>query len=321
MSMKILYIFELVNNMIMAVPGFQSLLLPFLELLKDKKVHSVKEVLTSLSKQFKLTDKDLQEMVPSQRQSKMYNRVIWAGTYLKKAGLIKSAGRGVFTITEEGLKVLGEKQASIDIAFLMRYPSFAEFKTVRGSADEVATKIQPKNEETQTPAEDIDQQYRIIQRSLAQEILDKIRARKNDAWFLEQLVVDLLLAMGYGGSDEEAGKAIGKTADGGVDGIINEDKLGLDVIYLQAKNWEKKVQESDIRDFVGALINKGARKGVFITTSDFSQPAWNYDPKNVAVVKLINGERLAQLMIDYNIGVTLSKRYDIKKIDSGFFEE
>lgn len=305
----------------MAVPDFQSLLLPFLEVLKDKKVYSVKEIQTLLSSRFRLTDEDLQEMVPSQRQSKMYNRIIWASTYLKKAGLIKSAGRGLFSITVEGLKVLQEKPESINITFLMKYPSFAEFKTVRKNTDNAVIKVLPKGEEIQTPAEGIDEQYKIIQKTLVQEILDKIRARKDDARFLEQLVVDLLLAMGYGGTDEEAGKAIGKTADGGVDGIINEDKLGLDVIYLQAKNWEKKIQESDIRDFVGALINKGARKGVFITTSDFSKPAWNYDPKNVAVVKLINGERLAQLMIDHNIGVTLSKRYDIKKIDAGFFED
>lgn len=307
----------------MPIPDFQSLMLPLLKITGDGNEHSTSEVIEILAQQFELGEIDRNEMLPSGKQRKFDNRVNWAKTYLQKALLLSSTGRSKFRITERGIKVLKDDPLSINVKFLRQFPEFLAFRTAttdkEGKSNGATYASQEIVEETnQTPQEILEISYHSLRQTLAQELLERIK--NNSPKFFEGLVVDLLVAMGYGGSRKDAGQAVGQVGDGGIDGIIKEDKLGLDAIYLQAKRWEGTVGGPVVQGFVGALIGKKARKGVLITTSTFSQQAQNYASgiENLKII-LIDGEQLAQLMIDHDVGVTEESRYIVKKVDLDYF--
>jgi len=305
----------------MSIPDFQAMMLPLLKRLSDKKEYLFKDVVTFLGKQFKLTDEEMSELLPSGQSLLFSNRVAWARTYLKKAGLLDAPKRGTLCITNRGLEVLRGNPEKIDNNLLKQFPEFVEFQSIKRVDSGSLEQIDASQEEKQTPEETIDLAYQNIRQSLAQELIDTVR-RLSPAFF-ERLVVELLVKMGYGGSMKDAGKAIGKTGDEGIDGTIKEDKLGLDIIYIQAKRWQAGniVGRPELHKFVGALAGQGAKKGIFITTSTFSKDALNYAPKNETKIVMIDGVQLAQLMIDYNLGVSVQRSYEIKRLDNDYFEE
>jgi restriction system protein len=296
-----------------AIPDFQSLMLPLLKLADDGVEHSLAASRAPLADQFGLTEDERKELLPSGQQPRFNNRVAWAKVYLERAKLLEKTRRAHFTITPRGREVLLDPPERIDISFLKRFPEFDDFRS----------KVEPATEdgsiETETPEEALEAAYEKIRQDLAAQLLEQVKSASPE--FFERLVLDLMLKMGYGGSEEAAASLTAPGADAGIDGIINEDRLGLDVIYLQAKRWENTVGRPEIHRFVGALHGKRAKKGVFITTSSFSHDAIEYaamiDPK----VVLIDGIRLAQLMIDFNVGVSRSRTYEIKRIDSDYFAE
>jgi restriction system protein len=302
----------------MAVPDFQSLMLPLLRLAADGAEHSLGEARESLAKEFGLTDADRTEPLPSGRQSKFSNRVAWAKSYLQQAGLLLSPKRGHFQVTDRGRQVLASPPPRITIRFLEQYPEFLEFRN-RSDDEEVVTPAPGAEPESETPEEALSAAYVRMRAALASEVLARVKAGSPE--FFEQLVVELLLRMGYGGSRKDAGQAVGRSGDEGIDGVISEDRLGLDIVYLQAKKWDGTVGRPEIQKFVGALHGKRAKKGVFITTGSFSSDAADYvahiDPK----VVLIDGRRLAELMIDFDTGVSTSRTFHVKRIDSDYFEE
>lgn len=295
----------------MGVPDFQSIMLPLLKFASDKKEHAIREAIDKLAEEFDLSKEDRNALLPSGTQSIFDNRVGWSRTYLKKAGLLESKKRGYFNITPEGLNVLDSNPPKINIDFLMQFPGYVEFRTGGGKV--------PKTPKDLTPEETLEYGYQKLRDNIAQELINNVKACSPE--FFEKLVVDLLLNMGYGGSRRDAGEAIGKSGDEGIDGIIKEDKLGLDTIYIQAKRWENTVSRPEIQKFAGALQGQQAKKGIFITTSTFSKGAREYASIIDSKVVLMDGERLAQLMIDYDIGVSKMKSYDIKKIDTDYFSE
>lgn len=300
------------------IPDYQTLMLPVLKAVADGKEYHLNDIVEKLAKQFNLTAKERSELLPSGQTFLFGNRVGWARTYLKKSGLLDSPKRGIIVLTKRGKDVLAEKPAKIDVKFLRKFPEFLEFQSSK--KDESDLHLNPqveKNEET--PEELIESGYLRIRKSLEQEILAKLKSIHPA--FFEKVVVELLVKMGYGGSIAEAGKATKYSNDEGIDGIIKEDKLGLDVIYIQAKRWKDVVGRPELHKFVGALAGQGAKKGIFITTSSFSKDAEQYIPKNDTKIVLIDGERLAQYMIDYNLGVSIQNTYEIKKIDFDYFEE
>lgn len=303
------------------IPDYQSLMLPLLKLVSDKKEYKYRELIENLALEFKLTDDERKELLASGNQPIFDNRVGWAKTYLKKAGLIDSPSRATFIITELGLKVLGKNPEKIDAKYLRQFPAFLEF--IHPDKNEAESEETVISQETlsRTPEENLDKAYQQLRKSLASELLNKV-IDLSPAFF-ERLVIDLLVKMGYGGSIKDAGRAIGKSGDEGIDGTIKEDKLGLDIIYVQAKRWKpgNVVGRPEIHKFVGALAGQGAKKGIFITTSSFTKDAVDYTPKNETKIVLIDGERLAQHMIDYNIGCTVQQIYELKRIDSDYFDE
>lgn len=303
----------------MANPDFQSIMLPFLKLASDKQEHSIREAIDHIASLFKLTDEDRKELLPSGQQYVIDNRTGWARTYLKKAGLIETTKRGYFRMTDLGLKVLQKNPPEINVKFLEQFPGFIEFRTVHKEKESHEELAEIGENTSQTPQELLEYGYQKITNGLAQEILDL--AKSCSPRFFEKLVVELLLKMGYGGSLKDAGKAVGQSGDGGIDGIIKEDKLGLDVIYIQAKRWEGSVGSKEIRNFVGSLVGQKANKGVFITTSSFTKDALEYVKTITHKVILIDGEMLTRLMIENDIGVSKVISYDVKKIDSDYFVE
>jgi len=304
----------------MAIPGFQDLMLPFLQYINDGKEHTLRELIECLAGEFKLTEDERRELLPSGRQPLFNNRVGWARTYMKKAGLLELPQRAVIKITPRGKEVLAEKPSRIDIKLLKRFPEFVEFITIvpkEGNDSPSAAASDTAVEKT--PEETIEFAYQGMRQELVSEILSQIKSCSPA--FFERLVVELLVKMGYGGSTKDAGQAIGRSGDEGIDGVIKEDKLGLDAVYIQAKRWEGTVSRPEIQKFVGALHGQKARKGIFITTSDFSKEAKDYTKNVESRVVLINGEALAQLMIDYDLGVSATKIFELKKLDSDFFSE
>lgn len=303
------------------IPNYQTIMLPLLKAVKDQKEYKLNDMVELLAEEFKLTEDERKELLPSGQSFLFGNRVGWARTYLKKAGLIESPKRGFIHITRRGLDVLKQKPKEINVALLQQFTEFLEFQSMRRDDKETAIENQQIETSTQTPEEILEDSYQNIRKSLAQELLDKIT--KLSPLFFERLVVELLVKMGYGGSMKDAGKAIGKSGDEGIDGTIKEDKLGLDIIYIQAKRWQPGniVGRPEIHKFVGALAGQGAKKGIFITTSSFTKDALEFVPRNETKIVLIDGYRLAQLMIDYNLGVTAQQVYEVKKIDSDYFEE
>ncbi len=303
----------------MAIPDYQTIMLPLLKIAEDKQEYSIREAIDLIANLFKLNEQERKEVLPSGQQYIIDNRVGWARTYLKKAGLVESTKRSYFKITDLGLEILKKNPAEINIKFLEQFPQFIEFRKKRDDVDEVEEHQELKNDTSKTPQEMLEYGYQKIKKDLAQEVIDIVKSCSPR--FFEKLVVELLLKMGYGGSLKDAGKAIGQSGDGGIDGIIKEDKLGLDVIYIQAKRWEAVVGRPEIHKFVGALVGQRAKKGVFITTSGFTKEAQEYAKTIEQKVILIDEDSLAQLMIENNIGVSSVNSYEIKKIDSDYFVE
>lgn len=303
----------------MTIPDYQSLMLPLLTLSADGEEHSVSDSREKIAVSLGLTEEERAELLPSGRQPVFDNRLAWAKTYLQQAGLLNSPRRAYFHITDRGRQLLSEKPSCINIKMLDRFPGFVEFRSSNKKTEQNTEVSKSCNSETATPEEILEAAHQQIRGDLASELLKRVKAESPS--FFERLVVELLVQMGYGGSRKEAGKALGKSGDEGIDGIINEDRLGLDTIYLQAKRWEGTVGRPEIQKFVGALQGKRARKGVFITTSGYSNEARDYvatiDPK----VVLIDGPELVELMIDFGLGVSTSATYEIKRVDSDYFGE
>ena len=301
------------------IPDYQSIMLPLLEIAGDKKEHMLQEVRNSLAKYFKLTEEERVRLLSKSKHQIFNNRVGWARTYLKKAGLLDYTQKAHFKITDSGLKVLQEKPSKINRKYLKRFPEFLEFIKPSKKINQPKDKEIESILEEKTPEDLLEIGYEKLQEKLLSDLLEKITQCSPE--FFERLVVELLVGMGYGGSFEDAGKAIGKIGDEGIDGIIKEDKLGLDVIYIQAKRWANPVGRSDIQKFAGALLGKKAKKGVFITTSTFSESAITYVKNVENKIILIDGEQLTRYMIENGIGVSEATSYKINRIDLDYFTE
>ncbi len=301
----------------MAVPDYQALLLPFLKLAGSEQADTLIKAEEILADQFSLSVEDRAARLPSGQQTVLRNRAGWASFYLKNAGLIEKPRRGIFRITAKGREILATNPVSIDLKYLLQLPEFKGFyqKWLPKSADSVEMEEVP----VRTPDEVLQGAYQTIRNDLATEILDRLL--KGSPEFFENVVVELLVSMGYGGSRQDAGERIGRSGDGGIDGIIKEDRLGLDVIYIQAKRWQANVGRPEIQKFVGALQGQRAKKGVFMTTSGFSSDALDYVSRIDAKVVLLDGSQIANLMIDHNVGVSPVMTFVIKRIDSDYFDE
>jgi len=292
-------------------------MLPLLRLAGDRQEHAFRAAVDVLAEQFSLTEQERHEPIPSGPQPVFTNRVGWARTYMVKAGLLRPSRRAHFEITELGLQVLNQKPGRINIAFLKQFPGFTEFQ--KGSPGKSEKDDQGIAVQEHTPEEAIEAAHQLLVAELADELLATVKGCSPT--FFERLVVDLLVKMGYGGTLRDAAEAIGRPGDEGIDGIIKEDRLGLDVVYVQAKRWEGTVGRPAIQSFVGALHGQHARKGVFITTSDFAQTARDYARTIDSKIVLIDGKTLARLMIDYDIGVAAVATYELKRVDTDYFAE
>lgn len=301
----------------MAIPDYQSVMLPLLRFAADGKEHSLREAIEGLAERFGLTDAERRNLLPSGQQPTFDNRLAWARTYMSKAGLLEPTRRGYFQITQRGKDVLTRNPPAINVKFLEQFPEFIEFRAKRREREEAAEAVE--TETLQTPAELLETAYQKLREDLSAELLKTVK--ECSPAFFERLVIDLLVKMGYGGTRKEAGKAIGRSGDEGIDGIINEDRLGLDVIYVQAKRWQASVGRPEIQKFAGALQGHRAKKGICITTSAFTKDAEDYAAKIDSKIVLIDGEQLAQLMIDHNVGVAPVASYETKRIDSDYFIE
>ncbi len=301
----------------MAIPDFQSIMLPLLRFGGDKEEHSLRETITYLAKKFGLTEEEQRELLPSGKQTTFDNRVGWARTYMEAAGLLEKPRRAHFKITQRGLNALASNPGAINIQYLEQFEEFVEFRQPRREKPDTKTEIQKAVIET--PEEALEAAHQTLREGLSSEMLQTIK--KCSPEFFERLVLDLIISMGYGGSRKEAGQAVGRSGDGGIDGIIKEDRLGLDTIHIQAKRWEGVVGRPEIQKFVGALQGSRARKGIFITTSGFTKEAIDYVSHIDIKIILIDGTRLAVLMIDHNVGVTPVNSYDVKRLDSDYFSE
>lgn len=307
----------------MAVPDYQSLMLPLLHFAGERKDEtSTSEAVEVLAKELGLTDDDLKEMLPSGIQSTFFNRVGWAATYMKKAGLLEATRRGFYRITSRGQELLKKQPKTINVKLLQQYPEFIEFQQLKGtrSGEKVSYSGSAPDISKATPSEALEAAYENLRNELADELLSRLK--KSSPSFFERVVVELLVKMGYGGSRADAGKAIGRSGDGGIDGIIKEDRLGLDVVYIQAKRWENNsVGRPDVMQFAGALQAQKANKGIFITTSRFTDDARSYVSQIGSKIVLIDGEQLTNLMIDNDVGVSTISLYPVKKVDTDYFDE
>ncbi|MEH2524000.1 MULTISPECIES: restriction endonuclease [unclassified Bradyrhizobium] len=308
----------------MPIPDYQSLMLPVLKLASDDNEHRVSEVVSALAAQFRLTNSERDELLPSGKQPVFNNRVHWAKTYLSQAKLLARTRRGFFKITDRGRGVLAENVERIDAKFLRRFDEFNAFVGGNNGAPSASPVASPSGEEVlikSTPDELLRSTIKEVESALASELIERICAASPA--FFERLVVELLLKMGYGGSRVEAGRAIGKTGDGGIDGVIDQDQLGLDRIYIQAKKYDANtaVSEPEVRNFCGSLGANKASKGVFVTTSYFTRPAEDFAKRHEYKVVLINGDMLARLMIHHSVGVRIVETLHYKKIDDEFFPE
>lgn len=301
------------------VPDYQSLMRPVLECAAKGEVR-IGDVVDELAETLNLSQEDREELVPSGTQTRFANRVHWAKSYLKQAGLVKATKRGHFVITDRGKQALADERTAINTAYLEQFEEFQEFQTRTKGTGEKHGEPVTSVETDDTPDEVLRTAHRSINDALSAELLDRIR--NATPAFFESLIVKLLLAMGYGGTSEEAGKALGRSGDDGVDGVIDQDPLGVDQVYVQAKRYgdANTIGASAIRDFFGALSLKKAQKGIFVTTSSFS-PSAKQTAKDLGMrIVLIDGQQLARLMIRYNIGCRDEEVLYLKKVDEDFFE-
>lgn len=301
------------------IPKFQDYLLPFLKLMSDGKTRVLSDVVKELAIAMNLTDADLAETMDKSGKPRHNDRCSWSKTYLSKAGLITFPKRANFVISDAGKNLLASNPSSLTINFLKEnYPSFATFIATRKKSSE--TSSEPQNLEESTPLERMEAAYNELINSTIDELL--IDVKEQSPQFFENLVVQLLVKMGYGGDFEDAAHVTQLSKDGGIDGIIKEDALGLDKIYIQAKRWnDKKVNAPDIQQFLGALLNVGAQKGIYITTSSFTDSAKKAAQTGSMKIVLIDGEQLARYMVNYNLGVITARSFDVKRVDVGFFQE
>jgi len=304
----------------LAIPDYETLMLPLLKRLADGQARVLRDVIAALADEFKLSDEERAQLLPSGGTLTFASRVGWAKTYMKKAGLLSQPKRGTVQITPAGQSVLNSQPPHLDSKYLDRFDSFVVFRNAGRDSVNQLQPLQAALPSDQTPDEVMEAASSQLRAALSDEVLERIKSCP--PVFFERLVVQLLIRMGYGGSREEAGRAVGRSGDGGIDGVINEDRLGLDAIYLQAKRWEGSVGEGQIRDFKGALDAKGAQKGVFITTSNFTSSAITaaQNSRSYKIV-LIDGARLADLMIEHDLGVSVAATYQLKRIDSDFFAD
>jgi restriction system protein len=300
----------------MAVPDFQTWFLPLLKRIADGQIHEMPDLYDQLANDLGLSEQDRTERLKTGKYVHE-NRISWARTYLKKARLLDSPGRGQVIITDRGKHVLLQSPAKINVKFLKQFPEFLEFATTR---PESIAGVSPHPASTEeTPQDTLERVQRQLNAELATELVERLK--KGSPSFFERMVVDLLLRMGYGGSREDAGKTIGRSGDGGLDGVINEDQLGLDVVYIQAKRWENSVGRPIVQAFAGSLEGARARKGVMITTSSFTNDARSYVRQIEKRIVLIDGAHLASLMIQHNVGVALEATYEVKRVDLDYFGE
>ena len=302
----------------MPIPDFQRVMRPVLSTVADGTPLALSELRERIANQFQLSEEEHSERLPSGKQTVINNRVGWARTYLNKAGLLSIPSKGMVQITERGLEALNNGPARITVSWLKQYPEFAVFHSTSPAGSSVPP-LQSEQVEQATPDEQLTAAHQALTQSLADDLLAQVRAASPT--FFEQLVVDLMIAMGYGGSRKEAGQATQQTNDDGIDGIIKEDKLGLDVIYLQAKRWSNTVHRPEIDKFIGALTRQRARKGVLITTSDFSSGAREAAMSLDIKVVLIDGLELASLMVENSLGCNVKQVYEVKQLDSDYFIE
>jgi restriction system protein len=277
---------------------------------------AIKVAVEKLAKEMGLSEEDRSELLPSGRQSRFTNRVNWTASHLRAAKLLESAGRGLVVITDRGKELLASNPQFLNLKTLMQYPEFQEFRGGSSDGDPVEEK---EGESNDTPEEAIEKSYKALRAEIVADVLARLKTCTPA--FFEQIVVQLVVRMGYGGSLKDAGQAVGKSHDGGIDGVIKQDKLGLDVVYLQAKRWENTVGRREVQQFAGALAGQQANRGVFIKTSDFSSEAVAYAKQVATKIVLINGKQLAEYMFDHDLGVTTTLTLSLKKIDSDFFEE
>ncbi|QDR81395.1 Mrr restriction system protein [Sporomusa termitida] len=303
----------------MVMPTYEDIMLPFLKRLADGQVHSLKELRQVLADDLQLTEEERNRQLPSGLQSIFYNRLSWARTYLKKAMLIEAKAVGQFQITDRGRKILQQNPGRINNRLLAQFNEFKQFKPHYPVKTGDSLEIVGANDVDKTPSEMIHSYYQELRSALAEELLQQIL--DCSPAFFEHLVLDLLLKMGYGGSREDAAQVVGKSGDGGIDGIIKEDRLGLDLIYVQAKRWKGSIGSPEIHGFIGALQLKAAHKGIFITTSTFTPAAREAAIKAGTRIVLMDGIQLTQLMIEYGVGVTTETVYEVKRIDSDYFLE
>lgn len=311
----------------MPIPDYQTLMLPLLRFAGDGHEHKFRDAVETLATDFQLSPDERSELLPSGTAFLFDNRVGWARTYLKQAALIESTKRGIFRITQRGKDVLSQGLPRIDVKFLDQFEEFREFRN-RRPEESAASKLKQQsplasaqiqtNLDIETPEDRLASAYLRLRQGLESELLEQIKGASPA--FFERLVIDLLIGMGYGGSRQDAGRAIGKSGDGGIDGIIKEDRLGLDVIYLQAKRWDGTVGRPEVQKFAGALQGHRASKGVFLTTSSFTKEAVEYANMINTKIILVGGQELVSLMIDHNVGVSTIGMYELKKVDADYFE-
>lgn len=307
----------------MPIPDYQTLMLPILRLLSDLDDRALRLVESAMADEFQLTPVEREEMLPSGAQRVLLNRVGWSLSYLTKAGLTLRVGKGHYRITQDGSAALQTNPRRIDARYLKTIGGYAASKPRRPSVVEREEEhSSPESEVAEsllTPEEQMESSFQSARRHLIEDVRERLQAISPTRF--EQLVVELLVAMGYGGASGEAGQVIGKTGDDGIDGVIKEDKLGLDHVYIQAKRWEANVSRPTVQAFAGSLEGQRARKGVMITTSGFTKEARDYVNRIEKRIVLIDGELLANYMIDHQIGVATVKTYELKRIDSDYFEE
>jgi len=302
----------------MPIPDFQSLTRPLLQAHADGKEHINSELVAQLADQFGLSDEERREMLPSGGARLFDNRIGWAKSHITQAGLLSSPRRAVSMITDRGYEALSQHPERIDLRVLNGFETYREFRSRRKTQEEGDVQ-ESEIQDSQTPEELLENAYLQVRRQIESELLALIKS--NAPEFLERVVVDLVVRMGYGGSRKDAGEALGRSGDEGIDGIIKEDPLGLDIIYLQAKRWEGTVGRPEIQKFAGALQGQRARKGIFITTSTFSADALEYASRIDAKIILIDGPRLTKLMFDHGVGVATASNYEVKRIDSDYFTD
>jgi restriction system protein len=303
----------------MAIPDFQTIMLPALQAFASGGEHRVRDLIPGLADHFGLTAQERRELLPSGKQARFDNRVHWAASYMKQAGLLQPAGRGLLAITSRGQDLLAEHPGRLSVRELERFPEFREFKVRTRAHKAGASSPMRASEDVSDPEEALETAWQTLRDQLAQSVLERLRAVTPQ--FFERVVVDVLVSMGYGGTYSDAAQVVGGSGDGGVDGVIKQDRLGLDAVYVQAKRWDGPVGRPTVQSFAGALDARQSTKGVMITTSTFTPDARKFVNQISKRIVLIDGEALARYMVEFGVGVATAKTYEVRRVDLDYFEE